>query len=248
MITQTELSACCNSLLRINEVDDPYCVNGVQVPSSTKVGKVLLGTTASRAFLKAAAEKQVNAVIVHHGLFWGKGVRTVDSLLAERLRLLLANNISLLGYHLPLDAHEELGNNAQIAKLLGAKYFYIKDICAVAELEMVIGFEELKNRCQKAFGQVNFAGQFTEKPIKKIGICSGGGADYANICFEEEVDAFIAGELSEQHWHMFAEMPLNFIAGGHHATERFGPIALTEHLQQKFPSVSFEYFTEQCPV
>lgn len=249
MTTQSHLSRFCDNFLRVKDVPDPWCENGLQVPGKKEVQKIALGTSASRHFLEKANQWGADAVIVHHGLFWRKGVRTLSPLLAERLRILMKNDISLFGYHLPLDAHAEVGNNAQIAKKLGLQNIEMVDICAAGDMPSEIPFEDFTKQCENMFEQkLNFADAFTSETVKRVGICSGGGADYAEICKKAGCDTFITGEISEHHYHDFAEMPMNIAVCGHHATERFGVKALGEILKKEFPEVEILFFKQECPV
>lgn len=249
MTTQYHLSRFCDDFLKVKEVPDPWCENGLQIPGKQEIKKVALGTSASKHFLQQAAKWNADAVIVHHGLFWKNGIKKIDTLLATRLRILMKNDISLFGYHLPLDAHITVGNNAQIAKKLHLKNIKMVDICSVGTLEKEMNFVDFEKKCAKIFKQpVNFSADFHGKKVKKIGICSGGGASFAANLLKENIDTFLTGELSENNYHDFKEMNINFVACGHHATERCGVQALGEVLQKQFPDIEFSFFTEECPV
>ncbi|QQS59061.1 Nif3-like dinuclear metal center hexameric protein [Candidatus Peregrinibacteria bacterium] len=249
MILRDDFSAFCNAFLRVSEVPDSWCVNGLQVPGKENIEKVALGVSASRNFLQQAADWGADAVFTHHGLFWKSGVKTISPLLAERLRILMSHKISLFSFHLPLDAHPEVGNNVTIAHALGAKTVRMEDICAIAEFSYSLSFSDFEGQCQKVFGRsAVFSESFEKEEIKTIGICSGGGADYAEKCFSAGVDVFLTGEISEHHYHDFAEFPLPFLVFGHYTTETFGVRAMLPMLQQQFPSVIFSFFPESCPV
>jgi len=123
------------------------------------------------------------------------------------------------------------------------------DICVVGEMEQEMNFEDFEKKCAEIFGQkVNFSNTFFGNTVRKIGICSGGGASYAQLLNEEGIDTFLTGEMSENHYHDFREMGINVVACGHHATERFGVQALGEVLQKEFPETEILFFHEECPV
>ncbi len=249
MILRDNLETFCRTFLHLDTVPDPWCKNGLQVPGKSEINKIALGTTASKNFLEMAADWKADAVLVHHGLFWGNGVKKLTPELTKRLQILLQNNISLFGYHLPLDAHPEIGNNAQIAKKLGLQKIEMVDICAVGDLPQPVDFQEFMSTCEQIFAQpVNFGEPFLQKKVSRIGICSGGGSDYAEQCKAAGADTFIVGELSEHRYHDFSEMPINFLACGHHATERFGIQALGDILINEYANIEVSYFTEPCPI
>jgi dinuclear metal center YbgI/SA1388 family protein len=249
MSTKEQIADFCAEFLHLEDVPDPYCQNGLQVPGKSKIKKIALGTTASKNFLQMASDWQADAVIVHHGLFWGKGVRFLSPELTARLKILLESDISLFSYHLPLDAHPQVGNNAQIAKRLGLDNIQMLDICAIGEFSKKISFVEFQTRCADIFGQdINFAEAFSSDDVSRVGICSGGGSDCAEQCKKAGADTFLVGELSEHRYHDFAEMPINFVACGHYATERFGIQAFGEVLQSSLPDIQISFFSEPCPV
>lgn len=249
MITREELTSFCNTFLCVTDVLDPYCQNDLQIPGKKEITKIALGTTASKNFLTQAAKWRADAVLVHHGLFWGKGVLALDQILTNRIRILLENEISLLAYHLPLDAHPIVGNNVQIAKKLHLKNIHMKNICAVGDFSSDQKFVEITKRCEDIFGQTPiYAENFSKKPVKKIGICSGGGADYAKKLLKDGIDTFLTGEISEQHFHDFSELGINLLVCGHHATERLGAQAFGEVLKKEFLGIDVSFFSEPCPV
>ncbi len=249
MTTQGALSAFLHDFLHVDDVPDAWCVNGVQVPGKTEINKIAVGVSASRNFLQHAAEWQADAVLVHHGLFWNKGVRTIDSLLSKRLAILYKSDISLFAYHLPLDAHPTIGNNARIAQDLQATTYDMRDICAIAEFAEPVQFSEFLSRCETLFGQAPiFASPKENLPVKKLGICSGGGADFVYDIVAQGIDTFLTGEISEHHFHEFAELDIRFVVCGHYATETFGVRALQTVLQKQFPELELSFFSEPCPV
>jgi dinuclear metal center YbgI/SA1388 family protein len=249
MVASEKIRAFCEKFLDVGAVHDPWCKNGIQVVGKPSLQKIALGTTASRNFLHMSASWGADAVIVHHGLFWGKGVLSLEKELCDRLKILLENNISLFAYHLPLDAHKDVGNNVQIAKRIGLENIRMHDICVVGDLPEKVGFSKFQKECECIFGQsVCFAHPFLQDSVACVGICSGGGAEYARILRSENIDTFLTGEIAEKDYHMFLEMPLNVLACGHHATERFGIQALGDVLEKEFPEIQTFFFHESCPV
>ena len=249
MPTTDALAGFLDAFLLTKEVDDPYCLNGLQVPGQPEVNKVACGVTASRGFLQQAADWGADAVLVHHGLFWRKGVRAIDPLLSDRLKLLYQHEMALLAYHLPLDAHAEVGNNACITQALQAALLKMQGISAIAEFAEPLTHEAFCERCASVFGQppVFAAGQ-DGTPVKRVGICSGGGADFAYELAGHGIDTFLTGEISERHWHDLHELGLNFVVCGHYATETFGIKALMPVLKKQFPHLELSFFSEPCPV
>ncbi len=249
MPTLSALSGFLSDFLHVAEVEDVWCVNGLQVPGKTDVQKIAVGVTASRNFLQQAADWGANAVLVHHGLFWKNGIKTIDPLLGKRLEILYKNDISLLAYHLPLDAHKDIGNNARIAQELKVDNYSMHDICAVAEFKEKLPFADFLSRCETIFGQDPiFTSAEQGGTVQKLGICSGGGADFIFDLIEQGIDTFLTGEVAERHWHDFQELGINFAVCGHYATETFGVRALMPVLQKQFPELELSFFPEQCPV
>lgn len=228
----TELETLINNKLDITAFQD-YAPNGLQVEGREEVRRIVTGVTASQALLDAAVGQQADAILVHHGYFWKNEPAVVRGMKRNRLKTLLANDINLYGYHLPLDAHPELGNNAQLAKLL--------DIQVLGEIETLLPYGEfdtpvnaviLRERLETLLNrQVLHCGDHAPASIRRIAWCSGGGQGYIQQAAEFGVDAFITGEVSEQTIHIAREMGVNFYAAGHHATERYGIKALGEWLE-----------------
>lgn len=221
--------------LDINRFRD-YCPNGLQVEGSERVRHVVTGVTASLALLDAALDAGADMVLVHHGYFWrGEDPRVVGPR-RRRLKMLLDHDINLFGYHLPLDAHPELGNNAQLAKRLGLKAdgrFGEQDLGwigsaaagTVADLANVIG---------NALGRRPMLIGDPEQEVSRVAWCTGA----AQNSFEQAIGAgasvYLSGEISEQTVHLARESGVAYLACGHHATERYGVQALGEYLSTQF--------------
>lgn len=227
----TELEKIINNLLNIQNFQD-YAPNGLQVEGQSKVERIVTGVTASQALLDQAIEKGADTILVHHGYFWKNEPVVIRGMKRKRLNTLLTHNINLYAYHLPLDAHPTLGNNAQLAGLLGIKPLgNIEPLLPYGEFEKSVDAVVFRKRLEKLLGrEVIHCGDPSVVKIKKLAWCTGGGQGYIQQAAEFGVDAFISGEISEQTTHIAREMGLNFYAAGHHATERYGIKALGEWL------------------
>jgi len=234
MIELTDLELYCNELLDINAFQD-YCPNGLQVDAGrSEVRKIVTGVTASQALIDAAVDAKADLLLVHHGYFWKGEPEPLKGIKGRRIRTLMQAGVSLLAYHLPLDAHPQFGNNRQLAEQLGfstaipSKEGLIWQI----DLEQPLDANELAVRIAKTLGQQPIHISIEDKPIRRIGWCSGGAQDYIESAAEFGLDAFITGEISERTVHLARELGIHFYAAGHHATERFGVRALGEHLAE----------------
>jgi dinuclear metal center YbgI/SA1388 family protein len=231
-----QLARYLEELLEVPKFRD-YCPNGLQVEGSAEVRRVVTGVTASQALLDAAVERRADAILVHHGYFWRGEDGRVTGIRRNRLKTLLGHDINLLAYHLPLDAHPELGNNAQLAKRLGWRAdgrFGEQDIAWIGSLEDPVAAADLASRMALALGRDPLLVGAPEREIRRIGWCSGGAQGYFEQAIALGVDAYVSGEISEQAVHLARESGVAYLACGHHATERFGVQALAEHLAARF--------------
>ncbi|EKN4802263.1 type 2 GTP cyclohydrolase I [Yersinia enterocolitica] len=226
-----ELEALLNNQLNTSAFQD-YAPNGLQVEGREEVRRIVTGVTASQALLDAAVGQQADAILVHHGYFWKNEPAVVRGMKRNRLKMLLTNDINLYGYHLPLDAHPELGNNAQLAKLLEIRVRgEIESLLPYGEFDTPLNAIILRERLEKLLERpVLHCGDRAPTDVRRIAWCTGGGQGYIQQAAEFGVDAFITGEVSEQTIHIAREMGVNFYAAGHHATERYGIKALGEWL------------------
>lgn len=239
MVSLNKLVSYTDDLLSVTSFND-YCPNGLQVEGKADIRSIVSGVTASIALLDAAIENQADAILVHHGYFWKGESACITGMKRRRLHTLLTNDVSLLAYHLPLDAHAELGNNVQLARVLGFSVdgrfgddgglqlgFY-------GELDSAMSGEELAGHIGQLLGRVpqHIVGQ--AETIKRVGWCTGAAQSYIESAAAEGLDAFISGEISEQTVHVARECGIHFFAAGHHATERYGIEALSEHLARQF--------------
>ena len=221
-----------------------YGPNGLQVEGRAQVGKLVSGVTASLAFIDAAIAAGADALLVHHGLFWRGQDGRVVGWMRQRLGRLLAHDISLFAYHLPLDGHAELGNNAQLGARLGLR---ADARFGDQALGFVGGFAAPTEPGQPAPTALSLAATVHDRlgrapvllpgdgrPLRRVAWCTGGAQGYFEDAIAAGADAFITGELSEPQAHVARETGVAFLACGHHATERYGAPAVGEHLARQF--------------
>jgi len=226
-----------------------YCPNGLQVEGRPQVRRIVSGVTASQALLDAAVEAQADVVLVHHGYFWKNEDPRLVGMKQRRLKTLLSNDISLLAYHLPLDVHPEVGNNVQLARLLGLTVEGAlepdnpRSVGLVGSLDTPLAPVEFMRRIQSALGREPV---MVEGPglIRRVAWCTGGAQGYIDQAVAAGVDAYLTGEISEPTAHIARENELSFFAAGHHATERYGVQALGEYLAKRF---AIEHLFIDCP-
>lgn len=238
------------SLILETERYRDYCPNGLQVEGRGEVNKLVTGVTASLDFLKAAANAGADAVLVHHGYFWKNEDARIVGVKRARIEWLLRHNISLLAYHLPLDAHPHFGNNAQLAGKLGAElegWFGEQNIAAYGSLHDKPSLAAWAEKIGANLGRQPLTIGDADQPIHRVAWCSGGGQGYFEQAVQLGVDAFLTGEISEQNVHFARETSVAFIAAGHHATERYGVQALGEHLAEHF-GIEHRYIEIANPV
>lgn len=237
------------SLLQTGQFKD-YCPNGVQVEGSPQVLRIATAVTASKQVLDEAIAWGADAILVHHGYFWRNEDACIVGIKKKRIAQLLKNDVSLLAYHLPLDAHVEFGNNSQLGKLLGLAEqgrFGEQNIACFGALEFPLTLAQFAHQvAQKLQRTPQVIGE-ADKVIRRIAWCSGGAQGYFEAAIAQGVDAFLTGEISEQNYHLANETGVAFIAAGHHATERLGVKALGEHLAGKF-DLEHRFFDQNNPI
>ena len=226
-----ELEKIVNQQLNSGAFSD-YAPNGLQVEGRTEVKTLITGVTASQALVDEAVARNADAILVHHGYFWKSEPAVIKGMKRKRLRALLANDINLYGWHLPLDAHPTLGNNAQLAKLLDIEVKgEVQPLVFWGELTTPLSGEALAQRIEEKLGRTPLhCGDNAPAQIRRVAWCSGGGQGFIDSAAAFGVDAYITGEVSEQTIHSAREQGLHFFAAGHHATERGGIKALGEWL------------------
>jgi dinuclear metal center YbgI/SA1388 family protein len=237
MATQQQLLHAFDALLQPERFKD-YGPNGLQVEGKPQVRRIVSGVTASRALIEAAIDAGADAIFVHHGLFWRGQDGRVTGWMKQRLALLLQHDINLFAYHLPLDAHPELGNNAQLGRVLGLQasaHFGEQDLGflgARSDGQSFAGAQELLEHIGQALGRrVTLVGE--RRPISRVAWCSGGAQGYFEAAIAAGADAFITGEISEPQAHYARECGVAFLACGHHASERYGAPAVAGHVAQQ---------------
>ncbi len=239
MADRDQVISFCDELLEIGRFAD-YGPNGLQVPGREAVSKIATGVTANREFLGAAVDSGADLAIVHHGLFFGDGPRALSERLARRLRLVLEAEVSLAAYHLPLDAHPEIGNNALLCAGLGlapeASFGEVKGnpIGIVSGSAEGIEPGELVRRVAELTGREPLVFDAGPPTIRRVGIVSGGGTSALEEAAALDLDAFITGEPAEHAMGDARESGIHFIAAGHYATETFGIRRLGELLEERF--------------
>ncbi len=238
MIRTNELAEYLDGLLSADRFAD-YAPNGLQVEGRAEIRRLVTGVSASQALLDRAVALRADAILVHHGFFWKNEPRTLTGLRAKRVGTLLRNDISLLGYHLPLDAHEEFGNNTGVLRAIGCTPTGTFSAGQAVdgwfgELPAAIPMHALVERIAKACDRAPLVFAHGPDAVRKVGVCTGGGASFFEAAIAAGADVFISGEPAEMSAGLAHELGANFVAAGHHATERFGPQQLGEHLRERF--------------
>jgi len=230
-----------------------YCPNGLQVEGRAEIRRVVTGVTACQALLDAAVEARADAVLVHHGYFWKSEDARVTGMKRRRLATLLRHDINLLAYHLPLDAHPELGNNVQLARRLGLVLtgpldpFDRRVVGNTGELATPETAGRFAARVGGVLGREVFHVGDAEAPVRTVGWCTGAAQGYIEQAVAAGVDLYLTGEVSEQTVHVARETGIQFLACGHHATERYGVQAVGDWLAARF-GIEHRYIDIPNPV
>lgn len=237
-MTRTELAQYLADFLHVSAFKD-YAPNGLQVEGKDDIRTIVTGVTACQALIDEAVRLNADAILVHHGFFWKNEPEVLTGMKQRRIKALLTHNISLFGYHLPLDAHPMLGNNATLARELGIVDAEAIDGLAQGllwrgRLDLPISASDFACALQKVLGRTPLHIGDGEANIQHLAWCTGGAQDYIDIAASLGVDAFISGEVSERTFHSAVEQGIHYYAAGHHATERFGIEALGRHLAREF--------------
>ncbi|KZN42659.1 Nif3-like dinuclear metal center hexameric protein [Pseudoalteromonas luteoviolacea] len=236
---RTKLVNQLTELLKPFQIND-YCPNGLQVEGKAEIKKLVTGVTASQALIDAAIEKQADAILVHHGYFWKGEDQTITGMKQRRIKSLLANDINLLAYHLPLDVHPELGNNAQLGELLDLvverplEPWNKNSVAVKGKLKSPMSVAQFSALIEEKLDRKPLVNQAGDHEIKTIAWCTGGGQSFIDLAASQGIDAYLTGEASEQTIHSSTEQGIHFFAAGHHATERYGVKALGEYLADKY--------------
>lgn len=233
-----ELVAYLDKILNVSAFKD-YSPNGLQVEGQENISNIITGVTASLALIDAAIDKGADTIIVHHGYFWKNESPLLIGMKRQRIAKLLQHNINLLAYHLPLDAHPTLGNNAQLADHMEWLVTEHEEkgrnpLIMYGELVTPLSAAKLTQQLTQKLGRqpLHIAGN--DQPISRLAWCTGAAQNYIEDAIDHKVDAYISGEISEYTTHIAKEAGIHYFAAGHHATERYGIKALGEHLAEVF--------------
>ena len=252
MVTTLDLIEYLNGLLEPHLFKD-YCPNGLQVAGKKSIRTLVTGVSACQLLLDQAAVRSADAVLVHHGFFWKGEDRCLVGHMRKRIGCLIEHDINLIAYHLPLDAHDALGNNTQLAQLLGihATGLFGFDngpaLGRIGEMERSFSASEFAARLTSKLQRAPLHIAASDHPIKRVAWCTGAAQSYLHEAIKHDVDAFITGEVSEQSVHVARENNIHYFAAGHHATERYGVQALGEHLAERF-SLDHQFIDIDNPV
>ena len=250
-VSRDALTQYLNTYLGSHRFKD-VAVNGLQVSGRDTIAHIVVGVTANKALIDAAVEAKADALIVHHGLFWKGDVPSLVGYHRERVAALLAANINLYAYHLPLDVHAEVGNNACLGRRLGLSPLGVTGDAGLVMLgrlgvNVAVRCTVLAAYVARHYGRRVTLFSQPERMIKTIAWCTGAGGSLLGDAIEAGADAFITGEISEQHVHQARESNITLIAAGHHATERDGVAGLAAHLVQQF-AVTYQFIDISSPV
>ena len=248
MVTIGELLSAIDELLVYQGED--YCPNGLQVAGRDEINHIVCGVTASEELIRASVEKGADAVIVHHGYFWRGEDMSIRGMKKKRLGLLLRHDINLLAYHLPLDVHPLLGNNAQLAKRLELTVEGILPPPALGNygsLPTASSPEEFARRIERVLNRRPLHLSGGNRRIRRVAWCSGAGQKFITEAKLLGAEAYLSGEVSEQTYHFACENEIDYYAVGHHASERYGVQALGETLAARF-QLKYDYVESDNPV
>ncbi len=237
---RSEFELLLNQTLSPNRFKD-YAPNGLQVEGKKEINRVVTGVTACQALIDAAIEHKADAIFVHHGYFWKNETPQIVGMKYRRISALIKHDINLYGYHLPLDAHPVLGNNAGLADAIGllnrtglqSGVAIEESIGVVGELKEPVSVSVFRAMVEKAVEREVLFECVGDRKIHRVALCTGGAQGYIEQAIDAGADVYITGEVSEQTIHIAREMGIHFIAAGHHATERFGVKSMAAFLSEE---------------
>ena len=247
--TREQLLAACNETLQPQRFKD-YCPNGLQVEGAAHISRLALAVTANQAAIDAAVAWGAQALLVHHGLMWKGEEGTLTGYRKTRMAAVLKADLNVLAYHLPLDAHPTLGNNAQLGQRLGLQGCQALDgegVLVSGTLPAPCSASELCALVSRTLGREALLIGENQKPLRRIAWCTGGGGSYFEAALSAGADAYLTGEASEQHVHLARESGVPLILAGHHATERYGVQALGAALGTAL-GLEVRYFEVDSPL
>lgn len=253
-ITQISLLQYLNKLL-MPELFDDYGPNGLQVEGKCDIKRVAFAVSATRDSIDKALAWRADALIVHHGIFWRhQGARPVTGPWGERVKQCVKNDLNLIAYHLPLDAHPEVGNAVALGKEIGLStlepfgLYKKQPLGAKGTFSTPLTAQDLKHKLQKVLNHnIILATPDENKPVKTMGIITGGANNEWTHAMNDKLDAYLTGEISEYNWHDCIEAGLHFFAGGHHATEKFGIQSLMQKMKKDLPLLEVQFFDSENP-
>ena len=251
-VDRDELVAYLAELLEPDQGRD-YCPNGLQVEGRSRIRRLITGVSACLELFEAARRANADAILVHHGIFWDGAPMSLVGMQARRVRELIAGELNLLAYHLPLDRHSELGNNALAAQAFGLverrpfAFHKGQEIGFKGRFEPAIPAAELARRCADIFGQEPLTFLSGPESVSSLGLVSGGAQRDFYQAIADGLEAFITGEVSEWVMNVAREEGVHYLAAGHYATERLGVRALGEHLAERF-ALDVEFIDIPNPV
>jgi dinuclear metal center YbgI/SA1388 family protein len=247
MATRDEILSYAGEYLDLDSYRD-YGPMGLQVVGSSEVQKIACGVSASRELFERAAEAGAQMVLVHHGLFWDRDTRVIDPVMRGRLKALFDSDLSLVAYHLALDAHPEVGNNALLARELGVQAERrFTEWGYGGRLEQAVPISEFANRVQERLGRMPLVFSYGPEQVERVAVLSGGAARHLADAAAEGYDCFVTGEADEPTKHAAKESGVHFVAGGHYATETLGIRALSAKLAEQF-GLEWEFVDLPNPV
>lgn len=230
-----------------------YCPNGLQVQGRSSVKKIVTGVTASQLLIERAVDAQADAILVHHGYFWRGEAPELVGVKYQRIKRLIDSGVSLIAYHLPLDAHPVLGNNAQLAKLLGVTVegalspLDAQSVGNVGRLPAPVSLAQFARHIELKLGRQPLVIDAGDHRVSRIGWCTGAAQGYIGDAAAAGVDVYLSGEISEPTVHLARELGVHYVAAGHHATERYGVMALGGYLAEEL-GVDHEFIDVENPV
>ena len=252
MATLADIIQWCDSTLKSHEFKD-YAPNGLQIEGKTEVNKIVCAVTASQTAIDAAIAQGADLLLVHHGYFWKGEAYPITGMRGKRIKSLIQHDISLVGYHLPLDSHPTLGNNAAIADLLELQNIEALDpterhpIGNIGYLKSAMSPEAFKAFVSERLGFDAIHLPSYKSTIQKVGFCTGGAQDYISKAALQNCDAYISGEVSERTFYEAAELGVHYYACGHHATEKYGVQRLAKAISEQF-NIEYSYFELNNPI
>ncbi len=254
LVTQGNLLTYLNHLLSPGIFED-YAPNGLQVEGKTDLKRLAFAVSATQDSLKKAIDWGADGLVVHHGIFWKhQGARSITGAWGERIKLCIKNDLNLFAYHLPLDSHLEVGNATSLGQKLGLTNvepfaIYKKQPLGIKGVFLTPKIaKDLKEELEQILKHpIVLASPDEKKTIKSIGIITGGANNEWVEALKDGLDAYLTGEISEYNWHDSIEAGIHYFAGGHHATEKFGPLALMRRVKKDFPNLEVTFFDSENP-